>query len=118
MNVETLHTEVLKLKGAEATQPFGPHTLVYKVGGKMFLLVALDAVPLQFNAKCNPDAAVELRERCSAVRPGWHMNKTHWNTVLIDGTVPAKTLLQWIHNSYQLVFNSLPKKIKAELAAA
>jgi predicted DNA-binding protein (MmcQ/YjbR family) len=117
MNAETLRTYCLQLKGAEEGQPFGENTVVYKVGGKMFLLVALDAVPLQFNAKCDPDNALELRDQYNCVLPGFHMNKKHWNTVLVDGTVSDKLLLQWVTDSYNLVYDSLPKKIKSELAA-
>lgn len=117
MNVESLRSYCLAKKAVEETQPFGPDNLVYKIGGKMFLLVALDAVPLQFNAKCDPDVAVELREQWDCVLPGYHMNKRHWNTVIVDGTVPDKRLLQWIDDSYNLVYESLPKKIKAELVA-
>jgi predicted DNA-binding protein (MmcQ/YjbR family) len=117
MNAEILRTYCLQLKGMEESQPFGENTVVYKVGGKMFLLVDLDAVPLQFNAKCDPDTALELREQYDCVQPGYHMNKKHWNTIIADGTVSDKLLLQWVNDSYNLVYESLPKKIKAELAA-
>lgn len=117
MNAETLRSYCLAKKGVEEGQPFGETTLVYKVGGKMFLLVALDAVPLQFNAKCDPDVALELREQYDCVQPGYHMSKKHWNTIVVDGTVSDKLLLQWVDDSYHLVYESLPKKIKAELAA-
>lgn len=117
MNAETLRNYCLAKKGVEEGQPFGETTLVFKVGGKMFLLVALDAVPLQFNAKCDPDTAIELREQWACVLPGYHMSKKHWNTVIVDGTVADKILLQWVDDSYNLVLDSLPKKIKAELAA-
>ena len=118
MNVEQLRTYALLKKGTEEGQPFGPDALVYKVGGKMFLLLSLDAVPLQFNAKCDPDTALELREQYPCVRPGYHMSKKHWNTIVVDGSVGDKTIRQWVDDSYSLVFESLPKQIKAELAAA
>lgn len=117
MNAESLRSHCLSKKGVEESQPFGPETLVYKVGGKIFLLIALEAVPLQFNAKCDPDAAIELREQWACVLPGYHMNKKHWNTIVVDGTVSDKHLLQWVDDSYNLVYESLPKRIKAELAA-
>ena len=117
MNVESLRTYCLEKMGTEESQPFGPETLVYKVGGKIFLFLSLDAVPLQFNAKCDPDTAIELRERHDCVQPGYHMNKKHWNTIIVDGTVSNKILLSWIDDSYNLVYESLPKRIKAELAA-
>jgi predicted DNA-binding protein (MmcQ/YjbR family) len=118
MNAESLRTFCLAQKGVEESQPFGPENLVYKVGGKMFLLISLDAVPLQFNAKCDPDTALELREQHTCVLPGYHMSKKHWNTVVVDGTVSDKTLLQWVLDSYHLVYEGLPKRIKAELATS
>jgi predicted DNA-binding protein (MmcQ/YjbR family) len=99
----------------EETLPFGPDVLVFKVMGKMFLLCPLDTEGLQFNAKCTPELATELREQYSAVLPGYHMNKQHWNTVLVNGSIPVKLLKEWIDLSYQLVADSLPKKLKAQL---
>lgn len=117
MNAEQLQAFCLAKKGVEECMPFGPDTLVYKVGGKLFLLVSLDSIPLQFNVKCDPDFAMDLREQHACVLPGYHMNKKHWNTILVDGTVSDKHLLHWVTDSYNLVYQSLPKKIKAELAA-
>lgn len=118
MNAEQLRNWCLAKKSVAEDQPFGPNTVVYKVGGKLFLLVALDAVPLQFNIKCDPDAALELREQHACVLSGYHMNKKHWNTILIDGTVSDKMILQWVADSYNLVYESLPKKVKEEITAA
>lgn len=115
MNIETLREYCLRKPAAEENLPFGPTTLVFKVGGKLFLLAALDAVPLQFNAKCNPEEAEQLREQYPCVLPGYHMNKRHWNTVIVDGSVSDKLLQQWIDASYGLVVDSLPKKIKQEI---
>lgn len=81
----------------------------------MFLLTSLSQTPLQFNAKCDPDRAVELREEYEAIIPGYHMNKQHWNTVIIDGTIPARLLNRMIDESYDLIVQSLPKKIREEL---
>lgn len=117
MNAEQLRNRCLAKKSVEECQPFGPDTLVYKVGGKLFLLAALDAVPLQFNIKCDPGTALELREQYACVLPGYHMNKKHWNTIIVDGTVSDKILLQWVTDSYNLVYESLPKKVKEEIAA-
>lgn len=117
MNAESLRTFCLSKNGVEECQPFGPETLVYKVGGKLFLLVSLNSVPLQFNVKCDPDNALDLREQHSAVLPGYHMNKAHWNTVLVDGTISNKMLLQWVTDSYDLVYQSLPQKTKQLLSA-
>ncbi|MEP6468116.1 MAG: MmcQ/YjbR family DNA-binding protein, partial [Parafilimonas sp.] len=80
-----------------------------------FLLVALDANPLQFNAKCDPEKAIELREEYKAIRPGYHMNKKHWNTVVIDGSISTKVIKEMIDDSYDLIFQSLPKKLREEL---
>ncbi|MDB5247208.1 MAG: hypothetical protein JWQ40_1602 [Segetibacter sp.] len=103
MDVEQLRDYCLSKPGAEETFPFGPENLVFKVNNKMFLLVSLDAQPLSFNAKCDPEKALELREEYSSVLPGYHMNKKHWNTVIIDGTLSSKQLKDMIDESYQLV---------------
>lgn len=115
MNIETLQQYCLSKKGVTEETPFGPDNLVYKVGGKMFLLASLDSIPLQFNAKCDPEEAIQLRDTYLCVLPGYHMNKKHWNTVVVDGSVSDRTLQQWIDASYQLVVNSLPKKLKEEI---
>lgn len=104
MDIEQLRNFALALPDVEEALPFGPDTLVYKLNGKIFLLVALDSSPLQFNVKCDPDTAIELREQYPhAVLPGYHMNKKHWNTILVDGTVHTKQLLSFIQDSYQLI---------------
>ena len=112
MNIEELRDYCLSKSGVEETFPFGPDTLVYKVGGKIFLLMGLDNEGLRFNVKCDPDKAIELREEFSCVLPGYHMNKKHWNTIIIDGSAPAKQLKEWINHSYELVVDSLPKKLR------
>jgi predicted DNA-binding protein (MmcQ/YjbR family) len=103
MNIESLREYCLAKAGAEESLPFGPDTLVYKVNGKIFLLTGLDEEQLSINVKCDPDRAIELREEFSCVRPGYHMNKKHWNTVVVDGTVSSKQLKEWIDHSYDLV---------------
>lgn len=103
MNIESLHDYCLCKPDAEESFPFGESTLVFKVNGKIFLLVGLDNDPLQFNVKCDPDKALELRENYSCVIPGYHMNKKHWNTVIIDGSAGNKLLKEWIDDSYKLV---------------
>ena len=112
MNIETLREYCLSKKGVTEGFPFGETTLVFKVMDKMFLLVSLNASPLQFNAKCDPDKAIELREEYDAVQPGYHMNKKHWNTITVDGSAPNKKLKEWIDHSYQLVAEKNPKKAK------
>ena len=112
MNIELLQQYCLSKPGVEETLPFGPDTLVYKVGGKIFLLCSLDTEVFQFNVKCDPDLAIELREEYPTVLPGYHMNKKHWNTIIADGSVAVKKLKEWIDHSYELVVGSLPKKRK------
>lgn len=109
MNAEELRDFALSLNNVVEGFPFGEETLVFKTNNKIFLLVSLSAVPLQFNVKCNPDLAVELRERYDSVLPGYHMNKKHWNTIIVDGSVDGAHLKNFIRHSYDLV---LPKKNK------
>jgi len=97
-----------KPRATEGT-PFGPDVLVFKVRGKMFALAALEEVPTTVNLKCEPDLALELRDRYEQVRPGYHMNKKHWNTVEIDSGIPHAELRRMIDHSYELVTKSLPK---------
>lgn len=115
MTLDELRQYCLSKNGVEETFPFGPETLVYKVLNKVFLLCGMDAHPISFNVKCEPAKAVELRERYSCVEPGFHMNKKHWNTVTIDGSVSQQMLHEWIDHSYNLVASSLPKKMQAQL---
>ena len=115
MDIEQLRDYCLSKKGVEETLPFGPDTLVYKVGGKVFLLTGLDAEDFRFNVKCDPDKAIELRENFTCVLPGYHMNKKHWNTIVVDGSASVKQLKEWIDHSYELVVTSLPKKTREEL---
>ncbi len=112
MTVESLHEYCLSKPGAEETLPFGPETVVYKIGGKAFLLTGLDSEDLRFNVKCDPEKAIELREEFACVLPGYHMNKKHWNTIIVDGSVSTRQLKEWIDGSYNLVANNLPKKKK------
>ncbi len=109
MNIESLREYCLKKPDITESFPFGEDTLVFKVAGKIFLLAGLDEIPLRINLKCDPEKAIELREQYEAVTPGYHMNKNHWNTVIIDGSIPRKELLEWIDHSYILVVDSLKK---------
>ena len=109
MDIEQLRDYCLSLKDVEETLPFGPDTLVFKVNNKVFLLTGLDSHPLRFNVKCNPDKAIELREEYpDAVLPGFHMNKKHWNTIVIDGTLSLKLIKEFINDSYHLVKGKKP----------
>lgn len=104
MDVDALREYALQLPDVEETLPFGPNNLVFKVKGKMFFLLPLDTLPVQFNVKCSPEEAIELREQYpQSVLPGYHMNKKHWNTVIVDGILSTQQLLQFIAASYQLV---------------
>jgi predicted DNA-binding protein (MmcQ/YjbR family) len=102
MNIEDIRTYCLKKPGVTEGFPFGEDTLVFKVKGKIFVLANLDG-DLSLNLKCDPALALELRERYSSVIPGYHMNKKHWNTVYLNGTIPDKEVLSWIDHSYKLV---------------
>ncbi|MBL7931310.1 MAG: MmcQ/YjbR family DNA-binding protein [Bacteroidia bacterium] len=115
MTAEEIRDYCLEKREVEESFPFDNETLVFKVAGKMFLLLALDSQPLQFNVKCDPDKAVELREKYSYVLPGYHMSKKHWNTIICESHVAHKKILSWIDDSYDLVSNSLPKTLKNKL---
>lgn len=114
MNIETLREYCIGKKGVEECFPFDNDTLVFKVGGKMFLLISLQN-PTTFNAKCDPERAVALREEYDEVTPGFHMSKIHWNTVKIHGRLTEIQLNELIDHSYELVYQNLPKKIKEEI---
>ena len=104
MNIETLREYCLQKPFVTAGFPFGEDTLVFKVKEKIFLLAGLDSSPLQINVKCDPGKAIELREEFpESVLPGYHMNKKHWNTVIVDGRLSVKQLTEMIDHSYALV---------------
>ena len=102
MNIETLREYCISKKDVTESFPFDNDTLVFKADGKIFALVNLDG-DLSINLKCDPTRALELRERYPSVIPGYHMNKKHWNTVMVDGTIPDKEVFSWIDHSYNLV---------------
>lgn len=112
MNIEELREYCLRKAGVTEELPFGPDTLVFKIGGKIFLLVGLDQIDsLRFNAKCDPEYALQLREQYpTTVLPGYHMNKKHWNTVYCNQHLADEQILELIDHSFNLVFHSLPKK--------
>ena len=109
MNIEDLRSYALSLPSVEETFPFGDDVIVFKINNKIFLLLPLSAESLRFNVKCNPDDAIELREQYNSIQPGYHMNKKHWNTVFVDGTLSNKQIKKFIQDSYNLV--SKGKKI-------
>ncbi len=106
MNIEDIRNYCLLKKGVTEGFPFDEETLVFKVAGKMFALVDLEG-DLSINLKCDPEKAPELREQFPAVIPGYHMNKKHWNTVIIDGSIRDKLIGEWIDDSYNLVIKKL-----------
>ncbi|GAC1307833.1 MAG: MmcQ/YjbR family DNA-binding protein [Mucilaginibacter sp.] len=114
MNLEELRDYCLQKPGATEGLPFGDDTLVFKVGGTMFLLAGISDGD-SFNVKCDPELAIDLRERYTEVQPGYHMNKKMWNTVLMNGILTNKQLIDMVDHSYNLIFNSLPKKIQQEI---
>lgn len=111
MNIEQIREYCLKKKGVKEEFPFDEETLVFKVLGKIFLLASLESVPLQINLKCDPEKAIDLRDEYDAVQPGYHMNKKHWNTVIIDGTISEQKIKEWIDDSYNLVRAGLKKSV-------
>jgi predicted DNA-binding protein (MmcQ/YjbR family) len=115
MNIEEVRAYCLAKKAVEESFPFNETTLVFKVMGKMFLLVDIEEKPLEFNVKCDPELAIQLREKYNCVKPGFHMNKTYWNTVVCDNLVPSKLLWSWIDHSYEQVVKGLPKKQRQTL---
>ena len=115
MDLETIRKYCLEKKSTTESFPFGETTLVFKVSGKMFLLIGLDNIPLQFNVKCNPEKAEELREAYSSVIPAFHMNKKHWNTIILNGQLNARLIREMIDESYQLVIRSLPLNKRKKL---
>jgi predicted DNA-binding protein (MmcQ/YjbR family) len=106
-----------KPSAAEGT-PFGESVLVFKVAGKIFALLSLDELPVRANLKCDPDLALELRDRYEEVRPGYHMNKKHWNTVGLGTAIPEPELRKMIDHSYELVVKSLPRSKRITIMRA
>lgn len=118
MEVDEFREHCLTKPAVTEETPFGPEHLVFKVGGKMFALLAFDEVPPTVNLKCDPDRALELRDRYDDVRAGYHMNKKHWNTVVIaGGAIPDVEIRSMIDHSYDLVFAALPKRERERIAA-
>jgi len=114
LNIEEIRDYCLAKPGVTEGLPFGEDTLVFKVGEKIFLITSI-STGTQFNVKCDPELAIELRELHSEVRPGYHMNKKHWNTVDTDGSLSRKQLCEMIDHSYELVLKSLPKRVRESI---
>jgi predicted DNA-binding protein (MmcQ/YjbR family) len=115
MHLDELREYCLAKQATTEVLPFGPDTLVFKVAGKIFALTGLDETDLRVNLKCDPDYAIELRERHEEIKPGWHMNKVHWNTVYIeDGDLNDRLIRELVDHSYDIVVKKLSKKGKLE----
>ena len=110
MDLPDVIARFLSKPGAEEATPFGPDVIVYKVGGKMFALTVPEDFPARINLKCDPERAVILRDEYESILPGYHMNKRHWNTLVLDGSLPSRLVGELIDHSYDLVAASLPKK--------
>jgi predicted DNA-binding protein (MmcQ/YjbR family) len=119
--LDAARAHLLSLPGASEYQPFGPDNLVFRVGAgekhKMFALLALEAHPPRVNLKCDPERAVSLRERYGCVLPGYHMSKTHWNTVVLSGEASPGEVRAWMEHSHALVLASLPRSVRAEVGS-
>ena len=118
MDIENFRTICLNKPGTTEDFPFDDKTLVFKVMGKMYALCRLETDPMQVNLKCDPERAELLREEYGSILPGYHMNKKHWNTLVLDGDIPTRLFLELLDHSYDLVFQKLPKKTKLILEQA
>ena len=115
MNIETFRDYCMGKPGVTESFPFDEETIVFKVGGKIFALADVDNFN-SVNLKCDPELVPVLRERYPCVQPGYHMNKKHWNTIVVDGSVSDSLLKEWIDHSYDLVFAGLPRAQKERLS--
>jgi predicted DNA-binding protein (MmcQ/YjbR family) len=115
MDATELRSWCLRQTGAIEDFPFGPEHSVFKVAGKMFALSTLDRTPLEVSVKCEPELAVGLRDSYPAIRPGYHLNKRHWNTITLDGSLPDQLVRDLVEDSYDLVVSALPKRIREQL---
>jgi predicted DNA-binding protein (MmcQ/YjbR family) len=116
MNVEAVREYCIVKPGVTEGFPFDETTLVFKVGGKMFCLMSLDQNPSRINLKCDPEEAISLRETYPSIIPGYHMNKKYWNTVILDGSIENTLIRKMIDDSYDLIYFSLPAKIRHDIS--
>ena len=116
MNLAELRSYCVAKPGTTEERPFGPETIVFKVLGKMYALTGDESQPESINLKCDPDDAIFFRHQFDGVRPGYHMNKVHWNTVDLTGDVPDSLIREMIDDSYELVTEKLPRRLRDELA--
>jgi len=118
MTGDDLRMLCLSLPETDEGFPFGPEVLIFKVAGKMFATLAIDAIPQASNLKCDPERAVLLRDEHEGIAPGWHMNKKHWNTITLDGSVPTELVDELVRHSYELVVGGLKKVDRERVRAA
>jgi predicted DNA-binding protein (MmcQ/YjbR family) len=118
MDAAGLRAWCLRQPGAIEDFPFGPEHSVFKVAGKIFALSALERTPLEVSVKCEPELAVELRRSYPAIRPGYHLNKRHWNTITLDGSLSDRLVCDLVEDSYDLVVSALPARVRAQLGWA
>ncbi len=118
MDAAGLRAWCLEQPGAIEDFPFGPETSVFKVAGKVFALSALARTPLAVSVKCEPDLAVALRGSHPAINPGYHLNKRHWNTITLDGSLSDQHVRDMVEDSYDLVVSALPRRVREELGWA
>jgi predicted DNA-binding protein (MmcQ/YjbR family) len=118
MDAAGLRAWCLRQPGAMEEFPFGPEHSVFKVAGKIFALSALDRTPLEVSVKCEPELAVALRESYRAIRPGYHLNKRHWNTITLDGSLSDRLVYEFVEDSYDLVVSALPRRVREQLGWA
>jgi len=115
VDADALRAWCLERPGAVEEFPFGPDTSVFKVAGKMFALSALGHEPLHVSVKCEPELAEQLRQTHAAIRPGYHLNKRHWNTIAIDGSLPDALIRDLVEDSYDLIVSALPAAARRRL---
>ena len=116
MDAVELRRWCLEQTGAVEEFPFGPEHSVFKVAGKIFALSGLDRTPLEVSVKCEPELALQLRASYPAIRPGYHLNKRHWNTITLDGSLPDQLVRDLIEDSYDLIVSALPKRVRHQLS--
>ena len=118
MDLDELRAHCLAKPGARQEHPFGPGALVMKVGGKMFAIIGEDSEPITVSMKCEPEIALMLRDAHASVAPGYHLNKRHWNTVTLDGTLEDEQVREWIDDSYDLVIEGLPRSVRSAISSS
>lgn len=118
MDFKDIKLYCMSKNGATEDFPFGPEPLVIKVGSKMFAIISIKFSKISISLKCDPFVAESLRETHAAITPGYHLNKQHWNTVVIDGSVPEKEIMWMIDHSYELVYKSLSKEEKNQFGGS